>query len=97
MTGGAPPTPAALLEARRAIEDVDQRIVALLAERVGLVGRVADAKLAAGLPILDPQREAQVIRRVVALARELSLPGEPVREIFWLVIGLSRRAQEGGR
>ena len=79
---------------RSAIEELDQRIIALLAERVALGQRTRVLKQAAGLPILDPQREAQVIRRAVSAARERGLPIEPVRQIFWHIVGLSRRAQE---
>jgi chorismate mutase len=78
-----------LAQCRGEIEDLDRRLVALLAERVTLGRRTA------GLPILDPQREAEVIRRAVGNARAHGLPIEAVREIFWHVVGLSRRAQEG--
>jgi chorismate mutase len=47
-----------------------------------------------GLPILDPGREAQVIRGAVEAARTEGLPDEQVREIFWRILGLSRAAQE---
>jgi chorismate mutase len=85
---------AALAQCRSEIEELDRRLVALLAERVALGRRTATLKRAAGLPILDPQREAEVIRRAVTTAREHDLPVEAVREMFWQVVGLSRRAQE---
>jgi len=49
------------------------------------------------LPILDPQREAKVVRSAVANARDAGLPEEPVREIFWHILGLSRKAQQTHR
>jgi len=57
--------------------------------------RIGELKRAAGLPILDPMREAAVIRRVTETAREAGVPAEPAREIFWQIVGMSRRAQEG--
>lgn len=96
MSEDALPGPAALAELRHELERIDDDILALLGERVALAREIAGVKQAAGLPLLDPKREAEVIRRVMTKARERSLPVEPVREIFWLVIGLSRRAQEGG-
>jgi chorismate mutase len=51
------------------------------------------AKHAAGMPLLDPPREAAVVRRAAALARAAGLPDEEVREIFWRVIGLCRSLQ----
>ena len=88
---------AELAQCRGEIEDLDRRLIALLAERVALGKRTAALKTAAGLPILDPQREAEVIRRAVVTAREHDLPVEAVREDFWHVVGLSRRAQEAGQ
>ena len=95
MTGHDPL--AELAQCRTEIEDLDRRLVALLAERVALGKRTATLKKAAGLPILDPQREAEVIRRAVATAREHDLPVEAIREVFWHVVGLSRRAQEAAQ
>ena len=88
---------AELAQCRTQIEEIDRRLIALLAERVALGRTTATLKRAAGLPILDPQREAEVIRRAVATAREHDLPVEAVREVFWHVVGLSRRAQEETR
>lgn len=85
---------AQLAACRTEIEEIDRRLIGLLAERVSLGRRTATIKRAAGLPILDPQREAEVIRRAVATARQHGLPVEAVREVFWHVVGLSRRAQE---
>jgi chorismate mutase len=83
-----------LADCRSEIEELDLRIIALLAERVALGQKTAGLNRTAGLPILDPQREAQVIRRAVAAAREKALPTESVRQIFWHIVGLSRRVQE---
>ena len=47
-----------------------------------------------GVTILDPTREAAVIRRVTAAARDAGLPAEPIREVFWQIVGMSRREQE---
>jgi chorismate mutase len=80
---------------RGEIEDIDRQIVALIARRLAVGKKTALAKRAAGLPILDPQREAEVIRRAGTAAREHEMPSEAVREIFWHVVGLSRRVQEG--
>jgi chorismate mutase len=72
---------------------VDREIVELLAERVQLALQVGRAKREAGLPLLDPAREAAVVRRAGGLARDAGVSDEDVREIFWHVIAMSRRAQ----
>ncbi|MDQ3556159.1 MAG: chorismate mutase, partial [Gemmatimonadota bacterium] len=81
---------------RDEIELLDRALVGIIADRVRLAERVGSAKRAAGLPILDPAREAAVVRRAGALAREACLADEDVRYIFWHLIGLSRRAQMEG-
>lgn len=78
---------------RGEIEHIDRDLIRLIAERVTLGRRVGLAKRDAGLPVLDPKREAAVVRRAGILAREANLEDEDVRYIFWHLIGLSRRAQ----
>jgi chorismate mutase len=92
----APDALAELASCRDEIETIDREIIALLARRLTLGKRTGDLKRRAGLPILDPTREAAVIRRVTAEARDASLPTEPIREVFWQIIGMSRHAQQGG-
>ena len=93
-TGERESATAELARCREEIERIDNEIVSLLARRLKLGKRTGDLKRAAGLPILDPTREAAVIRRVTETARDAGLPAEPIREIFWQIVGMSRRAQE---
>jgi chorismate mutase len=86
-----------LRDCRNAIEVVDRRIVALLAERVELALRAASAKRAAGLPLVDRTREAEVIDRVIAEGRVHSLPPDAVERVFEWIVDMSRRAQEEPR
>jgi chorismate mutase len=86
-----------LMECRNAIEVVDRRIVALLAQRVALGLRAAAAKRDAGLPLVDLERETEVMANVVAAAREQGLPVDALRDVFQLVVAMSRRAQEEAR
>lgn len=94
----SPRGPEALAELARCrdeIEQIDRQIIGLLARRLTLGRRTGELKRLAGLPILDPTREAAVIRRVTGEARVAGLPPEPIREVFWQIVGMSRRAQEG--
>lgn len=91
-TGGAAAQDA-LAGLRGEIEELDRRLVGLLAERVRLARRLAGEKAAAGLPLVDPPREAAVVGRAGALARHAGLDEEAVRHIYWTIVGLSRRAQ----
>ena len=83
----------ALSRLRDEIEHVDGDLIRLIARRVDLARQVGAVKRAAGLPALDPGREAAVIRRVSEIAREEGAPEEDVRYLFWHVIGMSRRVQ----
>ncbi|HXT16005.1 MAG TPA: chorismate mutase [Gemmatimonadaceae bacterium] len=83
-----------LAQCRDEIERIDNQIVTLLSQRLALGKRTGELKRAAGLPILDPTREAAVIRRVTERARDAGLPSEAAREVFWQIVGMSRRAQE---
>jgi chorismate mutase len=82
-----------LEQLRDDIERVDRSIIELIAARVRLAREVGNAKRAAGLPTLDPAREAAVIRNAAVLAREANLHDDDVRQIFWHLVGLCRRAQ----
>jgi len=85
---------AELTRCRQEIGRIDDEIIALLARRLVIGKRTGALKREIGLPILDPAREAAVIRRVAESARDAGLPEEPLREIFWQIVGMSRRAQE---
>jgi chorismate mutase len=83
----------ALTRLRDEIERVDRAIIDLIVERVRLAREVGGIKREAGLPLLDPAREAAVIRRAATLARDAQLADDDVRQVFWHIVGLSRRAQ----
>ncbi len=78
---------------RRRIEALDRTLLEAVAERVELARRIGDAKRSREAATLDPGREAAVIRRAVETGRELGLPEEPVRQLFWTLVGLCRTAQ----
>ena len=82
-----------LLALRGEIERIDRELVGLVAERLRLARRVGPVKRALGMPILDPPREAAVVRRAGALAREAGLEDDDLRYVFWHLVGMCRRAQ----
>ena len=79
---------------RAEIERIDRALIGLIEQRVRAAHRVAVTKRAAGLPTLDPAQEAAVIRRAAALARDAGVPEEGVRDLFWHIVGLTRRAEQ---
>jgi chorismate mutase len=67
---GIPPELAAL---RGSIDNIDAALVHLLAERFKCTQRVGRLKAEAGIPASDPEREAQQVQRLRALAAEAGL------------------------
>lgn len=78
---------------RSRIEALDGEIIAAVAERVEVARRIGALKSRDGASTLDPEQEAAVVRRAVEAGRRRDLPGEPVRELFWTLVSLSRSAQ----
>lgn len=86
---------ARLAEIRDRILDLDRALVELVGERRDLVLEVGRLKGELGLPVLDPAREARVVRRAAELAREHGVDEELVRDVIWRIIASARDAQEG--
>ena len=78
---------------RSAIDEVDQRILELMAERVRLVLAVGDVKRASQMPVYDPERERRVLDRLASLA-EPPLDGSTVRRVFERLIDEMRRLEQ---
>jgi len=78
---------------RSEIERIDRAIVNLIGERVRVASEIGGAKRTAGVPLVDPAREAAIVRRAGDLARQEGLPEEDVRDLFWRLVALSRRTQ----
>jgi chorismate mutase len=83
-----------LTELRQRLEEIDAECVTLLARRVEVARRVGAHKRAHGMATLDAQREARVVASAARMARSAGLPEEEVRQIFWHVLAMSRRAQQ---
>ena len=77
------------------IDVIDEQLVRLLNVRVACAVEVGRLKHEAGLPIYQPDREAQVLTRVRQSATELAGPltAEAVVRIFERVIDEARRAE----
>lgn len=89
---GAPSPAEALASIRREIDRVDADLVELIHRRLGLAAATLDVKSHAGVAALDGLREAEVVRAAASRARDRGIDPEPVREIFWRLIELTRRA-----
>lgn len=73
---------------RSAINDVDEALIQLLAERMRLARGAQALRKEGGGGGVDPGREAKVLRLAGERARKAGLPEEPVRDVFWRVVAL---------
>ncbi|MDA0328335.1 MAG: chorismate mutase [Gemmatimonadetes bacterium] len=89
------PPDAALDDLRKQIQAVDRELVQIVGRRRELVLAVGAAKAALGVPILDPEQEARVVRRAAEIARESHADEELMRDIIWRIIASARAEQEG--
>jgi chorismate mutase len=82
-------------ELRGRIDVVDDQLLRLLNVRVACAVEVGRLKHEAGLPVYQPEREAQVLNKVRAKAAELAGPltAEAVIRIFERIIDEARRAE----
>ena len=71
----------ALAGARRRIDAVDQRLVALLNERAKIVDEVSRIKKTRNLPVSDPRRFQEVLDKAASYSRG-PLPPDAVKRIY---------------
>ena len=80
-------------ELRDRIISVDDEIIQLIGERRDLVLEIGRIKETLGLPVLDPAREARVVRRVAERSRALGVDEELTRDVIWRIISSARQIQ----
>jgi chorismate mutase len=83
-----------LARLREEIEHVDRQIIDLIVQRARLGHDAGIAKRIAGLPLLDPVREARVMETAAEQARQAGVPDAEVRQIFRLLIAIARHSQD---
>src|ERR1041384_4375749 len=81
---------------RREIDFTDDMLMVLLSRRQELVREVGRLKGKGKVPIPDPRRERQIMRKRLALAGEANLTPEFVKAVYKAVFEHSRRVQRKG-
>ena len=79
-------------EKRNQIDAIDEAIVNLLNRRAAIAKDISLIKLGAGLPIVDQQREEEVLRRL-AQANSGLIDERAVTRIYRIILDESRRVQ----
>lgn len=75
-----------LEEIRKRIDDVDQRLMALLAERGALVGEVVHYKRAHHMPVVDRAREDRMLVRIAGLAEQHGVDPRVAQQVLRTII-----------
>jgi isochorismate pyruvate lyase len=73
-------------DVREAIDALDDRLVALIAERARYSERAAALKPALGIPALAPERVSEVLSRVEARAAAVGAPGDLALTLWRAII-----------
>ncbi|GAA4897517.1 chorismate mutase [Tessaracoccus lubricantis] len=77
---------AELKRMRSSIDNMDSALIHLLAERFKITQRVGELKARAGLPPADPNREAEQIARLRALAESAELDPELAEKFLTFIV-----------
>ena len=79
---------------REKIEEIDGRIIKLIAERQRLAGEMAHLKFREGLAIRDPDQRERVLERAFDRAVETKVDPVSVQEIFDILVRMSEDRQQ---
>ena len=81
-----------LVQLRAEIDDIDAQMVALFEKRMDVTRQVGEYKKAHDLPVLDRNREAEVLAKKEAMLKNPYLKTE-VKDFFGSIMAISRRQQ----
>lgn len=81
-----------LKQYREQIDSIDRQLAHLFQQRMGVVDKVGQYKLAHGLPVLDAQREQEVLAAKAALTRDEGMRAD-LAALFENLMAVSRRRQ----
>ena len=79
---------------RKRIDTLDDKIVDLLIERVGIIHDVADIKFQENIPAILPDRVDEVRERAAARAAEKGIDPDLVRQLYTILINYSCDLEE---
>lgn len=79
---------------RQRLDGIDEEIARLLGERFEICREVARFKQAEGIPMMQPQRVAEVRARYLARGAEADLPADFTAELFDLLIGATCKLED---
>ncbi len=79
-----------LLELRKQIDEIDDKLIPLLEKRMEVVAQVAEYKAQHGIPVLNEQREKEILDGIKA---KCGGDGEAIATVFAAIMKTSREKQ----
>jgi len=79
---------------RERLDPIDEEIARLLGERFEICREVAHYKSERGIPMMQPERVAEVRARYLARGEAANLPAEFTAELFELLIGATCKLED---
>jgi len=79
---------------RRRLDEIDDQIARLLGERFQVCRDIARHKLAEEIPMMQPQRVAEVRARYLARGEEAGLPAQFSADLFELLIAATCKEED---
>jgi len=83
-----------ILALRKKVDEIDEKILYFLKERVTACKSMGAIKREHGIPIRDYQREEEVYTNVMRKASELGLNPQEVKAVYQKIIVMCAHAQE---
>ena len=83
-----------ILTLRKKVDEIDEKILYFLKERVEACKSMGAIKREHGIPIRDYQREEEVYTNVMRKASELGLNPQEVKAVYQKIIVMCAHAQE---
>ncbi|MBS7646461.1 MAG: chorismate mutase [Candidatus Bathyarchaeia archaeon] len=79
---------------RQKIDEIDEKILLLLKERIEVSKKIGEIKQKQGIPVRDPKREEEKYKHISEKAAEFGLDAEDVKNLFQKIIDISIRIQK---
>jgi len=81
-------------ELRKEIDNIDDNIIKSLSKRKDIIKKIASIKKELDKPVIDEDREQQIIERLKEKAKEKGLDENFINSIYEIILENSRNEQE---
>jgi chorismate mutase/prephenate dehydratase len=78
---------------RKQIDELDNQILKLIAERINIAQDIGQEKRKAGKPVEDKTREEQILKKVKKIALTENIDPDEIGKIYQKIISISKEAQ----